>query len=121
MTICFDKKIIIKEFNNYSYHIQYHKCKDFDGPNNFSIFWNQLLILALNDKIKNKIDLLERFNLKILKSFQNEIIKRLDIIILKFRDLKFNSIKLYYNQYKILNNEINLNKIKFLKDLINVL
>ena len=29
------------------------------------------------------------------------------------------SIKLYYNQYKIVNNEINLNKIKFLKELIN--
>ena len=119
MSILFSDKITIKEFNNYSYHIQYHKCKDFDGPNNFSIFWNQLLILVLNDKIKNNTDLLERFNLKILKLFQNEIIKRIDNILFKFVELKMNSIKLYYNQYKIVNNEINLNKIKFLKYLIN--
>jgi len=40
-------------------------------------------------------------------------------MIFKFVELKMNSIKLYYNQYKIVNNEINLNKIKFLKELIN--
>jgi len=119
MSILFSEEITIKEFTNYSYHIQSHKCKDFDGPNNFSIFWNQLLILVLNDKIKNTNDLLERFHFKTLKFFQNEIIKRIDNIIFKFVELKMNSIKLYYNQYKIVNNEINLNKIKFLKELIN--
>jgi len=120
MSILFSDKIIIKEFNNSSCNIGYHKCKDFDGPNNFSIFWNQLLILALNDKIKNKIDLLERFNQEILKLYKNDILNQIDIILYKFLDLKLNSITLYYDKYNIKNDKNIIEKLTNLYKLIDV-
>ena len=102
MTVCFDENIYIKVFDEFNiYPPKRRKCKDFDGPNNFSIFWNQLLILLHNNKIYDKISLYDNFNPKILKIYQSDILNEILIILYKFIELKYDSITLYYNKYHI--------------------
>ena len=102
MTVCFNENIYIKVFDEYNiYPPKTRKCKDFDGPNNFSIFWNQLLILLHNNKIYDKISLYDNFNPKILKIYQSDILNEILIILYKFSELKYDSITLYYNKYHI--------------------
>lgn len=102
MTVCFNENIYIKVFDEYNiYPPKMRKCKDFDGPNNFSIFWNQLLILLHNNKIYDKISLYDKFNPKILKIYQSDILNEILIILYKFIELKYDSITLYYNKYHI--------------------
>ncbi len=102
MTVCFNKNIYIKVFDEFNiYPPKIRKCKDFDGPNNFSIIWNQLLILLHNNKIYDKYTLIEKFNPKILKLYQNDILSEIDNNLYKFIELKYDSITLYYNKYHI--------------------
>ena len=105
MTVCFDENIYIKVFDDSDssaiYPPKTRKCKDFDGPNNFSILWNQLLILSHNNKIHDKISLYEKFNPKILKLYQYDILNEIDNNLYKFIELKYDSITLYYNKYHI--------------------
>ena len=102
MTVCFDKNIYIQNYDEFNiYPPKIRKCKDFDGPNNFSIIWNQLLILLHNNKINDKISLYEKFNPKILKLYKNDILNEIDINLYKFLELNYNSITLYYNKYHI--------------------
>ena len=102
MTVCFNENIYIKVFDEYNiYPPKTRKCKDFDGPNNFSIYWNQLLILLHNNKIYDKISLYDNFNPKILKIYQSDILNEILIILYKFIELKYDSITLYYNKYHI--------------------
>ena len=63
MTVCFDEYIYIQTFDESAiYPPKIRKCKDFDGPNNFSIIWNQLLILLHSNKIYDKDTLYEKIN-----------------------------------------------------------
>lgn len=105
MTVCFDKNIYIQTFDDSDkstiYPPKTRKCKDFDGPNNFSITWNQLLILLHNNKIYDKYTLYEKFNPKILKLYQNDILNEIDKNLYKFIELKYDSITLYYDKYHI--------------------
>ena len=102
MTVCFNEYIYIKTFDeSVIYPPKLRKCKEFDGPNNFSIFWNQLLILLHNNKIYDKISLYDNFNPKILKIYQSDILNEILIILYKFIELKYDSITLYYNKYHI--------------------
>ena len=46
MAIIFSENVIIKFFDNHKlYKPKIRKIKTYDGPNDFSILWNQLLIL----------------------------------------------------------------------------
>lgn len=102
MTVCFDENIYIKTFDEKGYYpLKIRKCKNFDGPNNFSIIWNQLLILLHNNKIYDNISLYEKFNPKILKLYQYDILNEIDKNLYKFIELKYDSITLYYNKYHI--------------------
>lgn len=105
MTVYFDENIYIQTFDDSDlsaiYPPKIRKCKDFDGPNNFSILWNQLLILSHNNKIHDKISLYEKFNPKILKLYQYDILNEIDNNLYKFIELKYDSITLYYNKYHI--------------------
>ena len=112
MTVCFDKNIYIKTFDESAiYPLKLRKCKDFDGPNNFSILWNQLLILLHNNKIYDKESLYEKFNIKILKLYKNEILNEIDNNLYKFLELKYNSITLYYNKYHIKRDKYIIDKL----------
>lgn len=105
MTVCFDENIYIQTFDERDlsaiYPLKMRKCKDFDGPNNFSILWNQLLILLHNNKIYDNISLYEKFNPKILKLYQKDILNEIDNNLYKFLELKYDSITLYYDKYHI--------------------
>ena len=105
MTVCFDENIYIKIFDDCDlsaiYPPKIRKCKDFDGPNNFSVIWNQLLILLHNNKIYDKDTLYKKFNPKILKLYQRDILNEIDKNLYKFIELKYDSITLYYNKYHI--------------------
>lgn len=102
MTVCFDENIYIKTFDDSNiYPLKLRKCKEFDGPNNFSIIWNQLLILLHNNKIYDKNTLYEKFNPKILKLYKKDILNEIDNNLYKFIELKYDSITLYYNKYHI--------------------
>tara|TARA_B100000287_G_C20060535_1_gene554211 strand:+ start:107 stop:475 length:369 start_codon:yes stop_codon:yes gene_type:complete len=102
MTVCFDEYIYIQTFDESAiYPPKIRKCKDFDGPNNFSIIWNQLLILLHNNKIHDNISLYEKFNPKILKLYQYDILNEIDNNLYKFIELNYDSITLYYNKYHI--------------------
>ena len=108
MTVCFNQNIIVKTYDDYNDYESFKliKCKDFDGPNNFSILWNQLLILTYNNLIYDKITLLDKFNIEILNLYKKEILKEIDTILYKFLQLKINSITLYYDNYKIKNDSV---------------
>ena len=103
MTVCFNQNIIVKTYDDYNDYESFKliKCKDFDGPNNFSILWNQLLILTHNNIIYDKNTLENKFNIKILKLYKKEILKEIDNILYKFLILKYKSMTLYYNNYTI--------------------
>ena len=102
MTVCFNENIYIQTFDEKGYYpLKIRKCKDFDGPNNFSILWNQLLILLHNNKIYDNISLYEKFNPKILKLYKCEILHEIDKNLHKFIELKYDSITLYYDKYHI--------------------
>lgn len=103
MTVGFNENIYIKDYDEYNiYKPKIRKCKDFDGPNNFSILWNQLLILLHNNKINDKISLYDNFNPKILKIYKQNILDEILIILYKFSELNYDSITLYYNKYQIM-------------------
>jgi len=105
MVVFFDENIYIKSFDeNGFYSLKLRKCKDFDGPNNFSILWNQLLILLDNNHIKDKDTLCEKFNCKIITLYRNEILNEIDSILYKFLKLNFLNIQLY-NSYIIDNSK----------------
>ena len=120
MSVCFHENIIIKTFDDQNiYPLKMRKCKDFDGPNNFSIFWNQLLILLHNNIINDKNTLYDRFNPKILNIYQKEILNEIDNILYKFMILDLSSITLYYNKYTIKNEKHMIEKLLNLYDLIH--
>jgi hypothetical protein len=105
MVVFFNENICIKSFDeNGFYSLKLRKCKDFDGPNNFSILWNQLLILLDNNHIKDKDTLCEKFNCKIITLYRNEILNEIDSILYKFLKLNFLNIQLY-NSYIIDNSK----------------
>jgi len=129
MTVCFNEKIIVKTFDDKYYdsgehniyHLKLRRCKDFDGPNNFSILWNQLLILTIHNIIHDTSTLKDKFNLKILKLYKKEILKEINTILYKFTELKLNSITIYYNNYSIHNNKDNIKDLTNLYQLIDEL
>lgn len=120
MSVCFHEKIIIKTFDEKGYYpLKMRKCKDFDGPNNFSILWNQLLILLHNNIINDKHTLYHRFNPTILNVYQKEILNEIDKILYKFTILDIPSVTLYYNTYTIKNEKHMIHKLLNLYDLIH--
>jgi hypothetical protein len=119
MVVCFDENIYIKSFDENGYYsLKSRKCKDFDGPNNFSILWNQLLILFDNNYIKDKDSLFQRFNSKILSVYKPEILNEIDSILYKFLKLNILNIQLY-NSYTLKNNKETILKLIDLYEMIN--
>ena len=119
MTVCFNEKIYIKIFDEYNiYPPKIRKCKEFDGPNNFSILWNQLLILTYNNIIYDNYTLINKFNINILKLYKNRILESITKLLHKFIILNYNHITLYYDNYKLKNNKDFNKKLKNLYNYI---
>jgi|TARA_B110000285_G_C14754584_1_gene436754 hypothetical protein len=119
MTILFSEIITVQTFDSHGYYpIKMRKCKDFDGPNNFSLLWNQLLILLDNNLINDKNTLHEKFNSELLRFYQSDILKEINHILYKFLELGLPSVTLYYDTYIIKNNKTTIQKLINLYELI---
>ena len=117
MTILFSENITVKYFDNKRlYRTKRRKIKDYDGPNNFSLLWNQFLILVDHNLIYDINSLKNKFNIKILKFYSKKIIDEIDKILLSNKK----NIKICHNScITINNNNIFKNRLTNLKSLLS--
>ena len=87
----------------------------YDGPNDFSILWNQLLILWNKDVIIDSNSLKKNFNKYFIKIYSKKIIEEINKILYKFLYTEQNTISLYYNTYQIQKNNEFIEKLLQLK------
>ena len=120
MAILFSEIITVQTFDCHGYYpIKMRKCKDFDGPNIFSLLWNQLLILWQNKLISDSNSLKKKYNPIILHKYAPDICQEIDTILYKFVDLDVRSVTLYYDTYQLKNNVETIRKLYNLKKLLN--
>lgn len=120
MAILFSEIITVQTFDSHEYYpIKMRKCKDFDGPNIFSLLWNQLLILWQNKLISDSNSLKKKYNPIILHKYAPDICQEIDTILYKFLDLDMRSVTLYYDTYQLKNNVETIRKLYNLKKLLN--
>ena len=119
MTILFSQNCIVKNFDEQRlYRSKIALTKDYDGPNNFSLLWNQLLILWHNELISDSNSLKTKYNPIILKRYSHDICQEIDTILYKFSDLNMRSITLYYDKYQLKNNLETIRKLYDLKTML---
>ena len=120
MGITFSENIIIQFFDNQKiYKPKIRKIKNYDGPNNFSILWNQLLILLNNKIIIDSNSLTLNFNEPFIKIYSVKIIQEINKILYKFLYTDQTNISLYYDKYKLKKNKQFIQKLFQLK--LNIL
>jgi len=106
MAIIFSDNIIIQFFDNQKiYKPKIRKIKNYDGPNDFSILWNQLLILLNNNIIIDSNSLIQNFNEPFIKIYSDKIIQKINKILYKFLYTDQTNISLYYDKYKLKKNK----------------
>ena len=106
MAIIFSDNIIIQFFDNQKiYKPKIRKIKNYDGPNDFSILWNQLLILLNNNIIIDSNSLTQNFNEPFIKIYSDKIIQKINKILYKFLYTDQTNISLYYDKYKLKKNK----------------
>ena len=119
MVILFSQNCIVKNFDEQRlYRSKMVLTKDYDGPNNFSLLWNQLLILWHNELIPDSNSLKTKYNPIVLKRYSNDICQEIDMILYKFSDLNMRSITLYYDKYQLKNNIETIRKLYDLKKML---
>ena len=119
MTILFSQDCIVKRFDEQRlYRSKLVSVKDYDGPNNFSLLWNQLLILWHNELISDSNSLKTKYNPIILKRYSLDICQEIDTILYKFFKLNMRSITLYYDKYQLKNNLETIRKLYDLKTML---
>ena len=119
MTILFSQNCIVKRFDERGlYRSKLVSVKDYDGPNNFSLLWNQLLILWHNELISDSNSLKTKYNPIILKRYSLDICQEIDTILYKFLKLNMRSITLYYDKYQLKNNLETIRKLYVLKTML---
>ena len=120
MTILFSQNCIVKSFDEQrSYRSKLVLTKDYDGPNNFSLLWNQLIILWQNELFSDSNSLKTKYNPILLKRYSQNISQEIDTILYKFSYLNMRSITLYYDTYQLKNNLETIRKLYDLKTLLN--
>ena len=122
MAILFSQNCTVKRFDEERlYRSKLVLAKDYDGPNDFSLLWNQLLILWQNQLISDSNSLQTKYNPIILKRYSLDICQEIDSILYKFLDLNMRSIILYYDKYQLKNNLETIRKLYDLKTLLRSL
>jgi len=107
MAILFSNKIIVQTFSNndtikhYSHVSRCRETKTYDGPNDFSMLWNQILISWEKNIIQDSISLQRNYNKDLLKVLSKNIIYHLDKIIYTFIHTDKKVISLYYDTYRL--------------------
>tara|TARA_B110000027_G_C16046102_1_gene267763 strand:+ start:132 stop:500 length:369 start_codon:yes stop_codon:yes gene_type:complete len=120
MTILFSQNCIVKRFDERGlYRSKLVSVKDYDGPNNFSLLWNQLIILWQNELFSDSNSLKTKYNPILLKRYSQNISQEIDTILYKFSYLNMRSITLYYDTYQLKNNLETIRKLYDLKTLLN--
>ena len=118
MAIIFSDNVIIKFFDNHKlYKPKIRKIKTYDGPNDFSILWNQLLILLHQNIIYDSYSLKQNFNESLIKIYSQKIIEKINQIIYKFLSNQ-KTISLYYGTYQLNNTKEFTQKLFLLKDIL---
>tara|TARA_B100000674_G_C37773790_1_gene883842 strand:- start:512 stop:880 length:369 start_codon:yes stop_codon:yes gene_type:complete len=119
MAIIFSENVIIQFFDNHKlYKPKIRKIKTYDGPNDFSILWNQLLILLHQNIIYDSYSLKGNFNESIIKIYSQKIIEEINQIIYKFSYKNQKTISLYYGTYQLNNTKEFTQKLFLLKDIL---
>jgi len=119
MTILFSQNCIVKRFDEQGlYRSKLVSVKDYDGPSNFSLLWNQLLILWHNELITDSNSLKTKYNPILLKRYSKNISQEIETILYKFSELKMRSITLYYDTYQLKNNVETIIKLYDLKKML---
>jgi hypothetical protein len=119
MTILFSQNCIVKRFDERGlYRSKLVSVKDYDGPNNFSLLWNQLIILWQNELFSDSNSLKTKYNPILLKRYSKNISQEIDTILYKFSYLNMRSITLYYDTYQLKNNLETIRKLYDLKTLL---
>jgi len=119
MTILFSQNCIVKRFDEQGlYRSKLVSVKDYDGPNNFSLLWNQLIILWQNELFSDSNSLKTKYNPILLKRYSKNISQEIDTILYKFSELNMRSITLYYDTYQLKNNLETIRKLYDLKTLL---
>jgi len=119
MTILFSQNCIVKRFDERGlYRSKLVSVKDYDGPSNFSLLWNQLLILWHNELITDSNSLKTKYNPILLKRYSKNISQEIETILYKFSELKMRSITLYYDTYQLKNNVETIIKLYDLKKML---
>ena len=120
MAIIFSDNIIIKLFDNQKiYKPKIRKIKNYDGPNDFSILWNQLLILLNKNIIIDSNSLTQNFNELFIEIYSVKIIQEINKILYKFLYTKQTNISLYYDKYKLKKNKQFIQNLFQLKQIIS--
>ena len=120
MAIIFSDNIIIQLFDNQKiYKPKIRKIKNYDGPNDFSILWNQLLILLNNNIIIDSNSLTQNFNEWFIKIYSDKIIQKINKILYKFLYTDQTNISLYYDKYKLKKNKQFIQNLFQLKQIIS--
>ena len=120
MTILFSENIIIKLFDNQKiYKPKIRKIKNYDGPNDFSILWNQLLILLNKNIIIDSNSLTQNFNELFIEIYSVKIIQEINKILYKFLYTDQTNISLYYDKYKLKKNKQFIQNLFQLKQIIS--
>ena len=120
MGIIFSENIIIQFFDNQKiYKPKIRKIKNYDGPNDFSILWNQLLILLNKNIIIDSNSLTQNFNERFIKIYSDKIIQEINKILYKFLYTDQTNISLYYDKYKLKKNKQFIQDLFQLKQIIS--
>ena len=95
------------------------KTKIKDGPNEFSIYWNQIVILWITNNINDYQSLKSIYNEEIFLLFSDKIINEINKLIFKLENINIKYISLYYDTFRI--NKNNIYKLKELLKMIQYL
>ena len=115
MGVIFSDNIIVKYFDEAQlYKSKIKRIKNYDGPNDFFLLWNQLIILWIHNIIHDSKSLTDKFNNEIIRYYSKQLINEIDRLLFSERKM----ITLYYDSYKLKITTRFKDKIKELKILI---
>ena len=127
MAVLFSNHIIVQTFHkdnlnkikHYSDISKSKETKSFDGPNDFSMLWNQILISWEKNIIQDSSSLKRKYDKKLLKVLSKNIIYHLDKIIYTFIHTDKKVISLYYDTYRLVYYDGLIERLTILKQIID--
>ena len=128
MAVLFSNHIIVQTFQNkdnlhkikhYSNVSRCRETKTYDGPNDFSMLWNQILISWEKNIIQDSSSLQRNYDKNLLKVLSKNIIHHLDKIIYTFMHTDKKVISLYYDTYRVVYYDGVIERLTILKQIIN--